>query len=275
MMVSKINFQILIATMNRENLDFLYKMFPKHKIESLDIIIVNQTKLEKLQLNSNVESVKVINSYDRGLSKSRNLALEHATSNWCLIADDDLVYYSGFEKIIADGIEEYNSSGVIVFKSMADEKTPRRLFPKSSKLQLNAFEKFDVASFEMLLNRSKKPIVFFNEKFGLGSDEFLFGEEAVLMCDYMKNHRNISYYNKPIVFHPNESTGTLYNHPLRYYTKGGVLKYMYPKTFKTWIYIQLFFDLKQCKIKFYNIYKNYKEALRGANTLKRKTNATN
>ena len=273
MMIPKINFQILIATMNRENLDFLYKKFPEHKIESLDIIIVNQTTLEKLQLNSNVESVKVINSYDRGLSKSRNLALKHATSNWCLIADDDLVYYSEFEKTITDGIEEYNSSGVIVFKSMANEETPRRLFPKNSKKQLSTFEQFNVASFEMLLSRSSANSILFNESFGLGSDEFLFGEETVLMCDYVKKHRNISYYNKPIVFHPNESIGTLYNHPLRYYTKGGVLKYCYPYFCSLWIGIQLFFDLKQNKIKFTEISNSFKEAIKGANTLKKITNA--
>lgn len=273
MMVPKINFQILIATMNRENLDFLYKMFPEHKIENLDIIIVNQTTHEKELLSSNVASVKVINSYDRGLSKSRNLALKHAVSNWCLIADDDLVYYKGFEKIITAGIGEYRSSGVIVFKSMADEKIPRRNFPKKTKKQLSAFEQFNVASFEMLLNRSDAMPVFFNENFGLGSDEFLFGEEAVLMCDYVKKHRNISYYNNPIVFHPIVSTGTLYNHPLRYYTKGAVLKYCYPNFCSLWIYIQLFFDLKQNKIKFTEVCKSFKEAKKGASTLKKINNA--
>jgi glycosyltransferase involved in cell wall biosynthesis len=272
MMVSKINFQILIATMNRENLDFLYKMFPHHNIECLDIIIVNQTSPQKI-LKSDFSTLKVINSYEIGLSRSRNLALINATSKWCLIADDDLKYCKDFEKIIKSGIEKYASSGVIVFKSLVDEKTPRRHFPKSAKKQLDTFEQFNVASFEMLLNRSCARPVFFNECFGLGSGEFLFGEETVLMCDYMRDNRNISYYNKTIVFHSYESTGTLYSHPLRYYTKGGVIKYCHPCFYSFWVFIQLFFDLKQNKMKFSEVYKNFREAKKGANTLKRLTNA--
>lgn len=260
--------------MNRENLDFLYKMFPCHDIENLDIIIVNQTSKDAI-LRSSYSFIKVINSFEKGLSKSRNLALNNATAKWCLIADDDLVYVRGFDKIIEAGINKYESSGVIIFKSLVKKQISRRKFPKKSKQHLNAFERFDVASFEMLLNRTNKQVAFFNESFGLGSDEFLSGEEGIVMHDYLTKHREVSYFNGAIVYHPIESTGTLFNHPLRYYTKGGTLKYMYPKLFMLWIVIQLFFDLKQRNIKFVDIYKNYKEALRGANMLKKITDAAN
>jgi hypothetical protein len=219
--------------------------------------------------------VKVVNSLEKGLSKSRNLALKIATSNWCLIADDDLVYLKDFETIIFSGIKQYDSSGVIVFKSLVEIDVSRRIFPVNSKKKLNSFEKFDVASFEMLLNRTHKQAVFFNENFGLGSDVFLFGEEALLMYDYGIEQKNVSYYNKAIVCHPKESTGTLYDHPLRYYTKGGILKYSYPKLFRVWIFIQLFFDLKQNKIKISDVSKNYSEAIKGVKKLKEITNAEN
>lgn len=272
MMVSKITFQILIATMNRENLDFLYKMFPNSNIEGLNIIIVNQTTPQKI-LKSNLLSVKVINSFDKGLSKSRNLALENATSNWCLIADDDLVYVIGFENIISSGIEEYNSSGVVVFKSMVDAETPRRDFPETSKKHITTLKQFNVASFEMVLNRSIPNPLFFNENFGLGSNVFLFGEEVVLMRDYIEEGFSVSYCDKAIVFHPKDNTGTIYEHSLRYFTKGGVLKYTYPKKYVLWIFIQLFFDVKQHKISLWAIFKNYREAIKGAKKLNNINNA--
>ncbi|MGB0896762.1 MAG: glycosyltransferase [Flavobacteriaceae bacterium] len=252
--------------MNRENLEFLYKMFPCHNIENLDIIIVNQTDKAHI-LTSNISTVKVVNSFEKGLSKSRNLALSIAQANWCLIADDDLVYVEGFEQVIAEGIEKYTQSGVIVFKSLVQKSMPRRLFPKTSKQQLTVFEKFDVTSFEMLLNRTTKKNLLFNENFGLGSNEFLFGEEVLLLHDYIKHQMKVSYYNKAIVYHPIENTGTLYNHDLRYYTKGGILKYIYPKTTKLWLLIQLFFDVKQKKIQFSSIYKSYYDGIRGAKKL--------
>lgn len=259
--------------MNRENLDFLYKMFPDHEIENLDIIIVNQTTPEKL-LETDLKSVKIFNSFDIGLSKSRNLALSYATTDWCLISDDDLVYVANFEKMIYEGIKTFNSSGVIVFKSLVNNSLPRRKFPEKSKLQLNAFEQFNVASFEMLLNRSVDNAPIFNTNFGLGADQFLFGEEAIVMKDYMHCQRQISYYNKAIVYHPVESTGTLYNHNLRYYTKGAILKYIYSSSYGLWIFIQLFFDVKQHKIKFSDVCKHYKEAIRGVKKLNELTHAT-
>ena len=274
MMVSKINFQILIATMNRGNLDFLYKMFPSHKVESLDIIIVNQTSPDKI-VTSHSDSIKVINSFEKGLSKSRNLALKNATSDWCLIADDDVIYTEKFENSINSGIEKYNNSGVIIFESLVCNNVLRRRFPKNTKQKLTAFERFDVASFEMLLNRTTGFKVFFNENFGLGSDVFLCGEEALVMYDYCVRGTDVSFYKQPIVFHPKESTGVIYDHPLRYFTKGGMLKYMYPKSFKSWIFVQLFFDIKQNKISVSDVIKNYKEAIRGVKKINEITHAAN
>lgn len=260
--------------MNRGNLDFLYKMFPNHDLDSLDIIIVNQTSPDR-QLISEYKSVQVINSYDKGLSKSRNLALENATSDWCLIADDDLVYVPNFEVVISEGIKEFNSSGVIVFKSLVEGSLSRRGFPEKSKLQLNVFEQFDVASFEMLLNRSNNGFPLFNTNFGLGSDQFLFGEETLLMYDYINGQMSVSYFNKAIVYHPIESTGTLYDHHLRYYTKGAILKHIKPNIYSLWVLIQLFFDVKQSKIKILNVCTHYKEAIRGVKKLNELTHATN
>lgn len=260
--------------MNRGNLDFLYKMFPNHKVESLDIIIVNQTSPDKI-LTSHNDSIKVINSFEKGLSKSRNLALMNASSDWCLIADDDVVYLENLENSINEGIEKFNNSGVIIFKSLECGNVLRRRFPKNSKQKLTAFERFDVASFEMLLNRTTDFKVFFNENFGLGSEVFLFGEEALVMYDYCERGADVSFYKQPIVFHSKESTGTIYDHPLRYFTKGGILKYMYPKSFKSWIFVQLFFDIKQNKISVIDIIKNYKEAIRGVKKINKIANAAN
>ena len=83
--------EVLIATQNRTSLDFLLKMFPDHNFKDFKILIVNQT-IKGQDLTSNSDAIRVINSYEKGLSKSRNLALQNASCNIALISDDDVIY---------------------------------------------------------------------------------------------------------------------------------------------------------------------------------------
>jgi len=262
--------------MNRGNFDFLYKMFPHHNVNDLDIIIVNQTTKDRL-LVSELPTVKVINSLEKGLSKSRNLALDNATANWCLIADDDLVYVKDFEKIVCEGITHYSKSGVIVFQAQLNDIALLRSYPKMSKQNLSEQEIFHVASFEMLVNRclvQKK--VGFHTAFGLGSGIFNCGEEQVFMNTIKKHLKlSISFYQKTIVTHPQNHTGNNYQLKDRYFTKGGVYAKIFPKTYKKWICMQLFFDVKQGHLQLLQIVTRFKEALRGVQKLKAMENGKN
>ncbi|NQY28602.1 MAG: glycosyltransferase family 2 protein [Flavobacteriaceae bacterium] len=268
MMRSKINFQILIATMHRENFDFLYAMFPHHSLIDLDIIVVNQTTSNTI-LSSERPTIKVINSFERGLSKSRNLALQHATSDWCLIADDDLVYLKDFEKQIENGFTTFPNSGLIVFQVESKKHCLHREYPEKSILQLNAFQKLNICSVEMLINRR---IIYnkvvFNEYFGLGSQFFNSGEECVFINDIeVKTNKSISFYKEIIVQHPSLSTGNKYGGSKWYFNKGGVFTKVFPKSFHLWMLIQILFDIKQGKMKINTIFKVYKEMIIGSVTL--------
>lgn len=93
MSYSKSDISILISTMNRSDFSFLSAMFPHHEWRDLNLVIVNQTKKGK-ELKSNLENIIVVNSYEIGLSKSRNLALKNSRTTYGVIADDDVVYES-------------------------------------------------------------------------------------------------------------------------------------------------------------------------------------
>ncbi len=262
--------------MNRENLDFLYKMFPYHDLNSLDIIIVNQTTKDVL-LTSDVATVQVINSFEKGLSKSRNVALKAATKDWCLIADDDVLYLKDFEKKILKGIQMFKNSGIIVFQSQIDENNLSKKYPSCSQKEMNLLRKFNVGSIEMLLH--KKVIdnsIQFNENFGLGSNVFNCGEEQVLMHDIAQLLKlKISFYKATIVQHAWLSTGREYAKKGRYFTAGAIYAKTSPKYYVKWICIQLFFDLKQGNIASKDVYKKYKEALQGKQKLRALENETN
>ena len=69
-----------------------YSLIDKMRIKT-DAVVVNQCQEDNSQeFIKNGHRIRWINSSTRGLSISRNICLENATADICLIADDDLEY---------------------------------------------------------------------------------------------------------------------------------------------------------------------------------------
>lgn len=75
----------------------------------------------------------------RGLTKSRNAAIEKSEADICLLCDDDEVFVPGYEAKMIDAYEKLPQADVIIIKmvnrppSFADE-TIRLRFPKTMKV---------------------------------------------------------------------------------------------------------------------------------------------
>ena len=108
-----LSLEILISTMKRSNLDFLKPMFPKD-FTNYNILIINQTEKGQ-ELTSKYDNIRVLNSYEKGLSKSRNLALKNAKGDICLLADDDIKYVENFDNIIKNAFNTNKNFDVLTF----------------------------------------------------------------------------------------------------------------------------------------------------------------
>ena len=124
------DFEILISTMNRDSLEFLNQMFIYESYESFNLLIINQTTEGQL-LVSNSPNVRVINSFEKGLSNSRNLALKNAIGHLCLIADDDVVYAKGFKALIVSSFETHSESDIITFKMIDSLGVDFKTYPST------------------------------------------------------------------------------------------------------------------------------------------------
>ena len=102
------DFEILIATKNKSSLAFLEVMFPFEHFYNFNVLIINQSRDNVLV--SDFEKVRVINVDEKGLSKSRNLAIKNASKEICLIADDDVVYLPNFHKEIIKAFNQNRES---------------------------------------------------------------------------------------------------------------------------------------------------------------------
>jgi glycosyltransferase involved in cell wall biosynthesis len=193
--------EILISTMNRSSLSFLYKMFPDNRLGGYDILIINQTEPGRV-LKSELDGIRIINSFEKGLSLSRNLALKNATGDICLIADDDVEYISGFDAEVLSAFSKFKLSSIILFKIATFDSREYKDYTKGSKRLTRRRDIIDSSSIEIAFRRSDivKNHVNFNTLFGLGSC-FSFGEEYLFLKKALKQKLYIYFEDKFIVRH--------------------------------------------------------------------------
>ena len=202
---SKNDLEILIATKNRENLDFLALMFPYEHFSKFNILVINQSTSSVLI--STFETVRVINVNETGLSKSRNLAIKNASKKICLIADDDLIYFSNFDIGIITAFNQNSDVSIITFNHQRETlDKPQNRSQKISNHTLKTI--WNVSSIEIAFQVKdiEENNLNFDENFGLGS-YFETAEEYLFLRDAIMIRLRALFYPLTIASHPLISSG--------------------------------------------------------------------
>jgi glycosyltransferase involved in cell wall biosynthesis len=199
------DFEILIATQNKSSLAFLEVMFPFEHFSNYNVLIINQSN--DVGLTSDFEKVRVINVDERGLSRSRNLAIKNARKKICLIADDDVIYFPNFDKEIINAFNQNTKASIITFNHQRigkelPQNNSRKVYSHSKKTLEN------VCSIEIAfkLKDIQASGICFDENFGLGS-YFETAEEYLFLCDAVQIKLNMLFCPSVIVSHPLISSG--------------------------------------------------------------------
>ena len=179
--------EVLLSAMHLDNWEYIKTL----NITS-DAVVINQCDREEKYVVDNAgRQVTFISTKERGLSKSRNMAINNATSDICIICDNDVEYVSNYEKIIEDKFKEHPEAAVIVFYIQRDEESK----PYSKKeCKLNHKLALRVFSPEIAFRKSKlegKNIVF-NEEFGAGSKRMM-GEENIFLYECLRKKLKVMY----------------------------------------------------------------------------------
>jgi len=255
--------EILISTMNRDSLGFLVPMFTSFDYSKISILVINQVQNET-KLSSTNPNIRVINSSEKGLSKSRNLALEKAKGKILLISDDDVVFQKGFIEKIIDAYQKYPNAAIIKFSALKPNSKPLNKNAVNSKSSLSIFDILNTSSFEITLN--KYHVDFekhkFDENFGLGGI-FEMGEEAVFLSDLKKDGKQLVFEPQIIVAHNTLTSSDKKDVLERYFISGAIFTRVFRKKYIFWIFIKMFFDLKQKKIKMNNLKAIFSSAIKG------------
>lgn len=254
--------EILVATMNRTSLDFLSKMFPFKHFSNYNILIVNQSK--KNILSSDYPSIRVINSEDIGLSKSRNLAILNAVGKILIIADDDIIYQRDFAKKTIVAHNKLDHATVINFCAINKNGSYLKKYPSNSKKQLNTLDIFNTSSIEMTINKERLDLaeIRFDENFGLGG-VFEMGEETIFLFDLKHKNQQISFENQILVKHEDLTTSNKIDIFHKYYIYGAILNRIIKINYAFWLFLKLFFDLKHKKLKLSSFFEAIISAKKG------------
>ncbi|EQB7292631.1 glycosyltransferase family 2 protein [Escherichia albertii] len=203
------NIQILMATMFKEHIsdiDWAYKNI------NAPVLLINQSDFVGKEISDNIT---MISCTERGSSKSRNMAIDNATGDICVIADDDVMYVDNVESILRKAFADNPDADIITFQIMTpDGSLFNSGYPKNKQWH-NWRSILRCASIEIAFRRNViiKNKLRVDDNFGLGS-KYRVHDEIIFLKDAMDKGLKILYIPIPIVIHPKESSGSDFNDSL-------------------------------------------------------------
>lgn len=155
-----------------------------------DVIVVNQCGCEGYaEFPTENGTARLFSTTERGLTKSRNMAIRQAKADICLLCDDDEVFETSYESAILDAYRNLPQADVIVFKMTNrppsfPDKVMRLRFPLTMK----------VSSWQISFRRERllQAGIFFDELLGAGTGNGA-EEELQFLLTCQKNGLRIYY----------------------------------------------------------------------------------
>ncbi len=131
----------------------------------------------------------------QGLSANRNLALEKATSDLVMYADDDERLCEETFSVIFDTFEKHPEIDVAFFKASTYTGKPLKDYPEEEFDITQLPEDYSISTIEMVCRREKvQGKIRFDERFGLGTQFLTCGEEDIWMEDAIRAGLKMRYF---------------------------------------------------------------------------------
>lgn len=194
--------------------------------EKFHYLIIHQvTILEKQEAYDRIvnalqhPSFRYIRSYSKGLSKSRNIGLNHSQGDYIWIMDDDVVLLEESADHISNILIKNDSVDLFILNYTSDDRRERCYVNDAVIKKMNSISVASVASINMLIKKSSVSNIKFDENFGLGT-QYPSGEEYIFCCDLLQQDKIIMQTNLVVSYHPLETSGQdFYTTPLKLIAK--------------------------------------------------------
>ncbi|MED4694899.1 glycosyltransferase family A protein [Peribacillus frigoritolerans] len=228
--------QVLLSAMHLKDYKFVDTLNVK-----TDCVVINQCDTNSVQLKSDKgREIKFISSTERGLSQSRNLALDNANAEICILCDNDVEYVPGYEKIILNKFKKYPDYDVIVFFINKNTGFSKPYFDKVK--QLGYYSTLKVFSPEIAFRKKslEENNIKFKTQFGAGA-KYSMGEENIFLYDCLKKGLKILYVPMQIANLRDEESTWFKGFTPKYFVDRGAIFYEMSNAFSILFILQFAF----------------------------------
>lgn len=186
--------QVLISCMNEPDTSII----ERSNIQS-DVVVVNQCYEESTKRfvfrnkKNELCTALFINTKERGLSRSRNMAIKNAWADVCVICDDDEYFFDNYVDIILRAYAEHPDCDII---PMLVIRNPEKKLPKGKLNWLSAL-KVSSVNITFKLSKIQQYNIQFDPSLGSGASK-AGGEENKFLYECLK--KKLIGYIDPIPF---------------------------------------------------------------------------
>lgn len=240
--------QVLVSTMYQKDFSLLETM----NIRS-DAVIVNQCEKDSvLEFEFRGHTIKWINSTERGIGKSRNMAIFYSTNDILLFSDDDVVFEDNAPEVITDFFSNETKYNLATFNfESLNPKRPEKITKRNHTLFF--WNCLGYGAFRIAVDREHllKNNVFFSLLFG-GGAIYQAGEDNLFITQCLRRGMKGVASNKKLgtVAQKNSTWFKGYNSEY-YFDRGALFAAMYGRISYV---VLLLFECKHFSKSFFSSY---------------------
>ena len=165
--------EVLLSALNLD-----MKELKKQNIKT-DCVVINQCNQNEYKKHKNF---KIYSCKERGISRSRNKALEKSTGDILLFCDDDIKYVDNYEEIIKNAFKNNPKADIIFFN--LNKFNEDAIYNKKNK-RLHIYNCLRYGTVNMAVKKESIKNIKFNELFG-SPKYYKNGEDTLFIVDCLK-----------------------------------------------------------------------------------------
>lgn len=224
-------FEIVCVTMHQKDFSKIAEM----NVHS-DIVYANQTDTTSYAEHVfEGHTAKMISTQTRGVGVNRNLALTYATGEYCLFADDDVVYGENVEQKVIGEFEAHPDADVFIFHLAADNaQRQQKRYKKTRRVAPWERMPWGGVRIAVKLSSIRKANIWFSTLFG-GGCLFPSGEDSLWLMEARRKGLRFYVSDQTIgsVSFGDSSWFTGFDERY-FYGRGALLRAAHPATFFLW-----------------------------------------
>lgn len=173
--------EVLAVTVNMKD---SYKLLEEMNIQT-NAIIGNQTSMVRYdKFIFRNQDIEILSFNERGVGLNRNNCLMRAKGDYCIIADDDLVFIDDYKEVINQTFKKYSDADIIIF-NLIEEPQTRFITKKDFKVSWFNYMRFGAARIVIKRDSIIKNNIFFNLNFG-GGTKYSAGEDTLFLNECLR-----------------------------------------------------------------------------------------